>query len=73
MSNINVTIRIDSELKQQADELFEELGMSFTTAVNVFVRQAVREGRIPFLIGRPDVSGRTDYGVVSLEGEPGDC
>lgn len=73
MSNINVTIRIDSELKQQADELFDDLGMSFTTAVNVFVRQAVREGRIPFLIGRPDVSGHTDYGVVSLEGEPGDC
>ena len=73
MANVNVTIRMDDDLKKEADALFDELGMSFTTAVNVFVRQAVREGRIPFLIGRPDVSGRTDYGVVSLEGEPGDC
>lgn len=50
MSNMNVTIRIDEQLKIKADELFDELGMSFTTAVNVFVKQTVREGRIPFEI-----------------------
>lgn len=52
MANTNVTIRMDDELKAQADELFDDLGMSFTTAVNIFVRQAVREGRIPFEISR---------------------
>ena len=50
MANTNVTIRIDDELKREADALFEKLGMSFTTAVNVFVTQAVREERIPFEI-----------------------
>ncbi len=50
MANMNVTIRIDEQLKDEADILFDELGMSFTTAVNVFVKQAVREGRIPFEI-----------------------
>ena len=68
MANVNVTIRVDSDLKKQADELFDELGMSFTTAVNVFVRQAVREGRIPFLIGRPEQSEQTRYSVVDVEG-----
>ena len=48
MPNANVTIRIDQDLKRQADAVFEDLGMSFTTAVNVFARQAVRERRIPF-------------------------
>ena len=48
MANVNITIRMDDDLKKQADALFEELGMSFTTAINVFVRQAIREGRIPF-------------------------
>ena len=48
MANSNVTIRIDDELKKQADEMFDELGMSFTTAVNVFVKQALREGALPF-------------------------
>ena len=50
MANVNITIRMDDDLKKQADALFEELGMSFTTAINVFVRQAIREGRIPFEI-----------------------
>lgn len=48
MSNINITIRIDKELKKEADNLFHELGMSFTTAVTIFAQQAVREQRIPF-------------------------
>ena len=52
MANINVTIRVDEDIKKEADELFDDLGMSFTTAINVFLRQAVREGRIPFQIGR---------------------
>ena len=33
MANSNVTIRIDDELKKQADEMFDELGMSFTTEI----------------------------------------
>lgn len=44
----NVSVRIDSELKTQADLLFSQLGMTMTTAFNIFLRQAVREGGIPF-------------------------
>ena len=44
----NISIRMDSELKMQADALFSELGMNITTAFNIFVRQALREGKIPF-------------------------
>lgn len=46
----NVSFRIDSVLKAQADKLFSELGMNMTTAFNIFLRQAVREGCIPFNI-----------------------
>ena len=46
----NVSIRMDADLKVQADALFGELGMNMSTAFNIFVRQAVREGRIPFEI-----------------------
>ena len=46
----NISIRMDTELKAQAEALFGELGMNLTTAFNIFVRQAVREGRIPFEI-----------------------
>ena len=46
----NLCIRIDPELKDQAEILFSELGMSLSTAITVFFRQAVRESRIPFEI-----------------------
>jgi DNA-damage-inducible protein J len=52
MSNntTNLSIRMDTELKKQAEQLFAELGMNMTTAFNVFVRQSVRQGGIPFEI-----------------------
>ncbi|MCL2159991.1 MAG: type II toxin-antitoxin system RelB/DinJ family antitoxin [Oscillospiraceae bacterium] len=46
----SLNIKIDRDLKTQADNLFNRMGMSFTTAVNVFVRQAVQEQAIPFRI-----------------------
>ena len=46
----NLSIRMDKELKEQAERLFSELGMNMTTAFNIFVRQAVRQGKIPFEI-----------------------
>ena len=48
MSTTNVTIRMDKELKAQADELFSALGLNMSTAMGVFCRQAVRLGKIPF-------------------------
>lgn len=48
MAQIN--IRIDDKLKEKAEILFNELGLSMSTAFNIFVRQAVRQGGIPFEI-----------------------
>lgn len=44
----NISIRMDAELKAQADALFAELGMNISTAFNIFVRQSLREGGLPF-------------------------
>ena len=49
-STTNISIRMDTKLKAQADALFSELGMNLSTAFNIFVRQSLREGRIPFEI-----------------------
>ena len=46
----NVNIRMDKEIKDRAELLFGEMGMSMTTAFNIFVRQALRQGKIPFEI-----------------------
>ena len=46
----NINIKTDSTLKAQAEKLFSDLGMNMSTALNIFLRQAVRENRIPFEI-----------------------
>ena len=46
----SVSFRIDTDIKNQADRLFADLGLNMTTAFNIFLRQSVREGSIPFHI-----------------------
>ncbi len=51
MANININIRMDSDLKQQFEAFCNDVGMTMTTAFTVFAKKAVREYRIPFEIG----------------------
>ncbi len=51
MPNININIRMDADLKRQFEAFCADMGMTMTTAFNVFARKAVREYRIPFEIG----------------------
>jgi DNA-damage-inducible protein J len=51
----NLNIRIDKELKEHAEVFFADLGLNMTTAFNIFVRQSLKQGRIPFeIIGTID-------------------
>ena len=50
---INVTVRLDREVKENAERLFSDLGMNLSTAFNIFARQALRQGKIPFEIFDP--------------------
>ncbi len=52
MKSVNVTFRVDEDIKDQADDLFSDLGMSLSTAFNIFLRQAIREQQIPFMVSR---------------------
>lgn len=46
MANLN--IRVDDDLKKDAENLFAELGMNMSTAMTIFLKQAIRCGGIPF-------------------------
>ncbi|RKW34744.1 MAG: type II toxin-antitoxin system RelB/DinJ family antitoxin [Leptotrichia sp.] len=48
MTNANISIRIDAETKERANELFNKFGLTMTTAVNIFLKTAIRENGIPF-------------------------
>lgn len=48
MASTNVTIRMDTEVKKEAEELFNDLGLNLTSAINMFIRKAIAEQGIPF-------------------------
>lgn len=48
MATTNLNIRTDKEVKDRAEVIFNELGLNLTTAVNMFLRTAIREHGIPF-------------------------
>ena len=55
METTNVTLRMEKGLKEDADRLFSSLGLSFSTAVNLFVRKALRTQSIPFTVSTSGV------------------
>ena len=64
----NITIRIDKDLKSEAESLFDDLGMSISTAFNVFLKKCVREDRIPFEVSRSENFNQTTIDAL-LEAE----
>jgi len=47
---VNVIIRLDRDIKEQAEKMFGDFGMDLSTALNIFARQSLRQGKIPFEI-----------------------
>lgn len=63
MATTNLNIRTDKSIKDQAEEIFAELGLNMTTAVNIFLRTAIREHGIPFEL-KLDVPNETTAAAI---------
>ena len=63
----NLTIRMDRSVKKQADALFSDLGMNLSTAFNIFVRQSLRDGGIPFEISLNQPNKETIAAMLEAE------
>ncbi len=50
MSTSSINIRLDTDLKREAEDLFSALGLNMTSAISMFLRQAVRDQAIPFRV-----------------------
>ena len=48
MANTHINIRMDEDVKKRAQILFSDMGFDISTAVNMFIRQALRERSLPF-------------------------
>jgi DNA-damage-inducible protein J len=73
MSTANINIRTDSNIKLQAQQIFDTLGLDMTTAINLFLRQTVRERDLPFILSTNPTPAKTShalaYGRGSMKGK----
>ncbi len=59
MATTPTQIRIDSTIKEEATALFSELGMDMSSAVNIFLRQCILRGGLPFPVELPQYNKET--------------
>ncbi len=59
MATTPTQVRIDADIKTQANALFDSLGLDMSSAVNLFLHQCVLRGGLPFAVEIPQYSERT--------------
>ena len=67
MAKVSTNISIDMDIKAKAQELFADFGLDLSTAINMFLRQSIRENAIPFNISREIPNSDTLAALRELE------
>ena len=67
MATTNINIRVDSELKQSAEELFNDLGLNMSSAITMFLKSAVSYDGIPFELKRNTPNTKTQIALSEYE------
>ena len=67
MATINMSIRMDTELKKKAETMLSDMGLNMTTAMNMFLRQVVRQGKIPFEIATDIPNAETIAAIKEMD------
>ena len=67
MSQANICIRLDENLKKQFDYLCNEFGLTMTAAINMFIKAVVRESKIPFEISAYVPNAETIKAIEDIE------
>ena len=67
MTTTNFSVRMDSDIKKQCEELYGELGVNLTTAINVFLRQSLRAGGFPFDVRLNQPNSKTISALLEAE------
>lgn len=60
-----ISLRVDDEVKRNAERTFNDIGLSMSTAINIFLKAVVRENRIPFELSADPFYSREN--VAELE------
>lgn len=63
-----ISMRVEPELKSEAESIFNSLGLTLTEAINVFLRKSVMEGGIPFDVRQPRYNAQTESAMQEARG-----
>ncbi len=66
METIKTSLTLNKEIKEQAQKLFDEMGLTFSNAVELFLRAVIREQALPFAVTTKPMESGYVYGVVKL-------
>ena len=71
MDKAIIHVRVDEDLKEEADALFSSMGTSMSEAIRVFLKQCVLEQKIPFQVkSYAQKGGNSAYGFLKLYSKP---
>ncbi len=70
-TDTSMTIRMNKEVKQNAQQIFSDLGMDMTTAINIFLRQAIRHKGLPFDVVLDTPNEKTLQAIIDTENDIG--
>ena len=62
-------MRINPEIKNQAEQLFQNCGMTLTDAINVFIQQSINVGGMPFIVTQNSREALKDQAIARLMSE----
>lgn len=62
-----ITIRVDDKTKQQAEELFNNLGLNLTSAINIYLKKAIAEQGVPFEVKKTNYNQETIKAMLESE------
>ncbi len=65
MKQAILQVRMDSELKEQAEALYRQMGTSLAEAVRIFARQSVEEKAMPFTMHLPSKTHKRTLGIAN--------
>lgn len=67
MATANINVRVDATLKQEAESLFNDLGLTMSSAINMFLRSAINCDGIPFEVKRSAPNAETKAALDEYE------
>ena len=69
-----ISLRVDDDVKRRAEQVLDDIGLSMSVAINIFLRKVAREHRIPFELSADELNAETVEAIQEsgrMKADPG--